>query len=94
MTDALPYLSIIIPAHNEEQRLPHTLEQVADFLSRQDFSSEIIVVENGSSDRTLALAQAYAQRMPNLRRDGEIEWKPDGVGIFGKNWLSDYDYKQ
>ncbi len=67
MTDALPYLSIIIPAHNEEQRLPHTLEQVADFLSRQDFSSEIIVVENGSSDRTLALAQAYAQRMPNLR---------------------------
>ena len=67
MTDDLPYLSIIIPAHNEEQRLPHTLEQVADFLSRQDFSSEIIVVENGSSDRTLALAQAYAQRMPNLR---------------------------
>ena len=67
MTDDLPYLSIIIPAHNEEQRLPHTLEQVADFLSRQDFSSEIIVVENGSSDRTLTLAQAYAQRIPNLR---------------------------
>jgi len=67
VTDGLPYLSIIIPAHNEEQRLPHTLEQVADFLSRQDFSSEIIVVENGSSDRTLALAQTYAQRMPNLR---------------------------
>lgn len=67
MTDDLPYLSIIIPAHNEEQRLPHTLEQVADFLSRQDFSSEIIVVENGSSDRTLALAQIYAQRIPNLR---------------------------
>lgn len=67
MTDDLPYLSIIIPAHNEEQRLPHTLEQVAEFLSRQDFNSEIIVVENGSSDRTLALAQIYAQRIPNLR---------------------------
>lgn len=67
MTDDLPYLSIIIPAHNEEQRLPHTLEQIADFLSQQDFSSEIIVVENGSSDRTLALAQIYAQRIPNLR---------------------------
>jgi glycosyltransferase involved in cell wall biosynthesis len=67
VTDDLPYLSIIIPAHNEEQRLPHTLEQIADFLSQQDFSSEIIVVENGSSDRTLALAQIYAQRIPNLR---------------------------
>ncbi len=67
MTDNLPYLSIIIPAHNEEQRLPRTLEQIADFLSRQQFSSEIIVVENGSSDRTLALAQSFAQRIPNLR---------------------------
>jgi len=67
VTDDLPYLSIIIPAHNEEQRLPHTLEQIADFLSQQDFSSEIIVIENGSSDSTLALAQIYAQRIPNLR---------------------------
>jgi len=67
VTDNLPYLSIIIPAHNEEQRLPRTLEQIADFLSRQQFSSEIIVVENGSSDRTLALAQSFAQRIPNLR---------------------------
>ncbi|GAP12360.1 glycosyltransferase [Longilinea arvoryzae] len=66
MTDS-PYLSIIIPAHNEEQRLPKTLEQVADFINQQTYPGEIVVVENGSSDRTLATAQEYARRIPYLR---------------------------
>jgi dolichyl-phosphate beta-glucosyltransferase len=59
-----PLLSIVIPAHNEEVRLPSTLEQVWAFLERQSFESEIIIVENGSSDRTLELAQAFARRHP------------------------------
>jgi glycosyltransferase involved in cell wall biosynthesis len=62
-----PYLSIIIPAHNEEQRLPHTLEQTADFLHLQAYPGEIVVVENGSSDRTLEIARDYALRLPMLR---------------------------
>ena len=57
-----PFLSIIIPAHNEENRLPGTLEQVFDFLKKQSFSSEVIVVENGSSDRTYEIAQAFANQ--------------------------------
>lgn len=67
MSDNLPYLSIIIPAHNEEQRLPRTLEQVTAFLNRQAYRGEIIVVENGSSDRTLEIAQYFSSRIPNLR---------------------------
>jgi dolichyl-phosphate beta-glucosyltransferase len=63
---ALPFLSVIIPAHNEERRLPRTLEQVFDFLSRQAYAAEVIVVENGSTDRTLALAQEFAGRHANL----------------------------
>ncbi|MEJ2010605.1 MAG: glycosyltransferase family 2 protein [Anaerolineales bacterium] len=59
-----PLLSIVIPAHNEEVRLPSTLEQVWTFLERQSFESEIIIVENGSSDHTLELAQAFARRHP------------------------------
>lgn len=61
-----PFLSIIIPAHNEEGRLPRTLGQIFSFLEKQGYSSEIIIVENGSSDRTLELAQEYALRHPNL----------------------------
>ncbi len=57
-----PFLSIIIPAHNEENRLPQTLEQVVYFAANQSFETEILVVENGSQDRTLAVANDYASR--------------------------------
>jgi glycosyltransferase involved in cell wall biosynthesis len=60
-------LSIVIPAHNEESRLPGTLEQVFAFISKQSFSSEVVVVENGSSDRTFEIAQDFAKRHTNLR---------------------------
>jgi glycosyltransferase involved in cell wall biosynthesis len=63
----LPFLSIVIPAHNEETRLPRALGQVFAFLDNQDYSSEVIVVENGSTDRTLEVAQGFALNFPNLR---------------------------
>lgn len=61
------FLSVIIPAYNEESRLPDTLEQVFRFLERQNFSSEVIVVENGSADRTYEIAQSFAKEHDNLR---------------------------
>jgi dolichyl-phosphate beta-glucosyltransferase len=61
------FLSVIIPAHNEENRLPASLEQVLRFLAKQTFPSEIIIVENGSSDRTLEVAQEFARRHENVR---------------------------
>jgi len=64
---AIPFLSIIIPALNEERRLPNTLDQVAAFLQVQNYTAEVLVVENGSHDRTLAIAQSYAQRYSYLR---------------------------
>jgi len=62
-----PLLSIIIPAHNEEKRLPPTLEQVFAFLDRQDYEAEVLVVENGSTDRTYEIAQSFANQHKNLR---------------------------
>ncbi len=61
-----PYLSIIIPAYNEENRLPHTLEQVFSFLAQQDYQAEVIVIENGSSDRTYTVAQEISTAFKNL----------------------------
>jgi dolichyl-phosphate beta-glucosyltransferase len=61
-----PFLSLVIPAHNEESRLPGTLEQVFAFLEKQAYSTEVIVVENGSTDRTLEIAQGFAAQHPSL----------------------------
>jgi len=62
-----PLLSIIIPAHNEENRLPASLEKVLAFLRSQNYSAEIILVENGSSDRTPEIARQAAERNPQVR---------------------------
>ena len=56
-----PFLSIILPAHNEEQRLPETFVQVEKFMTSQPFSIEVIIVENASVDRTLEIAQEFAR---------------------------------
>jgi len=60
-------LSIIIPAHNEEERLPESLDRILAFLNTQTYESEVIVVENGSRDRTADIALAHAEHNPNLQ---------------------------
>jgi dolichyl-phosphate beta-glucosyltransferase len=62
-----PLLSIIIPAHNEENRLPRSLEQVFAFLAEQSYQAEVLVIENGSQDRTLEIAQGFTSRFKTLR---------------------------
>lgn len=56
-----PYLTIIIPAYNEEHRIPHSLKKIATFLRAQTFTTEILVVENGSTDETSAVVREFAQ---------------------------------
>lgn len=61
-----PFFSIVIPAYNEQNRLPGTLEQIFHFLNEQTFSSEVIVVENGSTDDTYQIARQFARQHENL----------------------------
>ncbi|HSL43160.1 MAG TPA: dolichyl-phosphate beta-glucosyltransferase [Anaerolineales bacterium] len=62
-----PFFSIVIPAYNEQNRLPGTLEQIFHFLKQQSFTSEVIVVENGSTDNTRQIAEGFAKQHENLR---------------------------
>lgn len=62
-----PFLSIVIPAHNEESRLPRTLGQVFTFLEKQAYTHEVLVVENASADRTLEIAGGFTSSHENLR---------------------------
>ncbi len=62
-----PFLSIILPAHNEAQRLPPSLEKIKAFIQTQDYSVEVLVVENGSTDETLTIGKSYQPDFPELR---------------------------
>ncbi|MCH7662568.1 MAG: glycosyltransferase, partial [Chloroflexi bacterium] len=61
------FLSIIIPAYNEEKRLPNTLEAVIAFTDKQTYQTEVLVIENGSQDRTLQVAEEFAKQHTNIR---------------------------
>lgn len=60
------HLSVIIPAYNEEKRLPNTLRSVNDYLCRQSFDYEILVVDNGSKDKTAQVVREMAGEMKEL----------------------------
>jgi len=60
-------LSIVIPAYNEESRLPATLERIAAYLKTSGREAEVLVVDDGSKDRTAAVAESFRDRIPSLR---------------------------
>ena len=62
-----PSLSIVIPAFNEEGRLPSTLCKLGDYLSSRGKSCEIIIVDDGSSDKTVDVVKRFVQTLPGLR---------------------------
>ena len=62
-----PFLSIVIPAYNENKKLPLTLIDVDRHLSRQKYSYEIIVVHNGSTDNTKEIIKKFLPLIKKLR---------------------------
>jgi dolichyl-phosphate beta-glucosyltransferase len=60
-------LSIIVPAYNEEQRLPATLTRMREYLDGRDEPYELIVVDDGSSDSTLSMARTIAEGWPQMQ---------------------------
>jgi len=62
-----PFLSIVIPAHNEERRLPLSLPKIDKFLAAQSYTAEVVVVENGSTDRTIEVTREFAAQHPYVR---------------------------
>ena len=67
MNSGGPELSIIIPAYNEESRLPATLERIAAYIGSSARETEVIVVDDGSKDGTAAVAEYFQVKIPSLR---------------------------
>jgi glycosyltransferase involved in cell wall biosynthesis len=62
-----PQYSIIVPAYNEGARIGATLGEILDHIDRQHWNAEVVVVDDGSSDQTLEIAEKYAASHPALR---------------------------
>jgi glycosyltransferase involved in cell wall biosynthesis len=60
-------LSIVIPSFNEELRLPVSLERIAEYIRDRRPNTEVLVVDDGSMDRTAAVAESWRDRIPQLR---------------------------
>jgi glycosyltransferase involved in cell wall biosynthesis len=70
-------LSIIVPSFNEELRLPATLERIAEYIAAGARSTEVLLVDDGSTDRTAEVAASFAGRIASLRvlKNGENRGK-------------------
>jgi dolichyl-phosphate beta-glucosyltransferase len=58
------FLSITIPAYNEEKRLPDSLPRIIQFVQQQEYSIEVIVVDDGSTDRTADIVREFQKQAP------------------------------
>ncbi|MGQ9684000.1 MAG: glycosyltransferase [Anaerolineae bacterium] len=68
MQDQTPYLSVVIPAYNEETNLrAGALQKVAHYLERLPYVTEVVVADDGSEDATAALVEAFVAEHPTFR---------------------------
>jgi len=80
-----PYLTVVIPAYNEEPNfVKGTLEEVPEYLEKQNYAYEVLIVNDGSTDKTAQLADEFAKKHKNIRviknpHEGKAETVKKGV---------------
>jgi dolichyl-phosphate beta-glucosyltransferase len=60
------FLSVVIPAYNEEKRLPNSLNNILNHLNNKDYKYEIIIVDDGSKDSTIDVIQKFGKKYSQI----------------------------
>ncbi|TSC71720.1 MAG: Glycosyltransferases involved in cell wall bioproteini [Parcubacteria group bacterium Gr01-1014_70] len=74
-----PYLSVIVPAYNEEQRIEKTLRHLDEYLRQQAYTYEILVVVDKATDKTADIVRGLETHIPHLR----LLWRDVNFGKGG-----------
>jgi dolichyl-phosphate beta-glucosyltransferase len=82
-------LSVVIPAYNEALRLPHTLREVTAYLARQSYASEIVVVDDGSTDATPQIVRDWPASPVLLRLVAQPDGRNHGKGAAVRRGLGE-----
>lgn len=75
------YMSIILPAYNEENRLGPTLTRIGEYLDTKNWAAEIIVVDDGSKDRTVDLVKEWMKKDVRIKLVRNPENKGKGFSV-------------
>ncbi len=76
-----PSISIVIPAYNESARIGRALDEVLRCIHERDWHAEVVVVNDGSSDRTAAIVQEFAELHPEVRLLNNPENRGKGFSV-------------
>ena len=85
-------ISVVIPAYNEEKYIRNTIESISEFLKNSFSYSEIIVVDDGSSDNTFRVVTELSRRLPNIKMLKNDKNSGKGYSVKRGVWESNYDY--
>ncbi len=95
-----PHLSVVIPAYNEEANfIKGSIDDVPKYLSSQEYTSEIIIVDDGSDDKTAELAEKFAKKNDSVRviknpHQGKAETVKKGVEEANGEYILFTDFDQ
>jgi dolichyl-phosphate beta-glucosyltransferase len=87
------YLSVIIPAYNEEKRIKKTLLSVDEYLSGQSYDCEILVVNDGSKDKTAGVVNGLMDKLQGLKLIDNEENHGKGWGVKAGMLAAQGDYR-
>lgn len=60
-------ISVVVPLYNEEESLPHLIEWIERVMNENNFSYEVLLIDDGSKDNSWSVIESLMERNPNVK---------------------------